>query len=243
MSCLGPDYNPNPPRAWSRVDVPCVYNNVSNSPSQFNKIFLPFLNKSVFAAEAPFQVAMYNKGNILQYKKNSSSLTKNQRYSQISKGLWVNRTTTWASQTQTYTNPNTQYLQRVGSNPINLQTGGTPTITQLTCPSPSLQSIFQGVYTQQIATTSNDTIQNGGNLVCNTFENPCTNTIIVKPTRSPCNPSSNSDVPGRSIYLCWNDGTQTWYPRQRYFNNSAGGNKFPQGYKGLVSANGIISVS
>jgi hypothetical protein len=30
-----------------------------------------------------------------------------------------------------------------------------------------------------------------------------------------CHPSSDSDVPGNE-FLCWKDGTNTWFPRQRY---------------------------
>jgi len=56
--------------------------------------------------------AMYRKGNILQYKANSSNLTKNQKYSQIARGMWTNRTKTWATQSDKYTNPNTNYLKR-----------------------------------------------------------------------------------------------------------------------------------
>jgi uncharacterized repeat protein (TIGR02543 family) len=49
---------------------------------------------------------MKYKANVLQYKQNSSNLTKSQRYSQIVNGYWSNRKKTWATQSQTYTNPN-----------------------------------------------------------------------------------------------------------------------------------------
>ena len=44
-----------------------------------------------------------------------------------------------------------------------------------------------------------------------------------------------SDVPGPIMNLCWNPKIPTFFPRRRYImNNSL--NKWPQGYKGFVSA-------
>lgn len=87
MSCLGPYYNPNPTREWFRYENRCP-----------DKYIL--------------STYQYKKGNILQYKGNSSNLTKNQRYSQIAKGMWTNRTKSWATQSDKYTNPNTNYLKQ-----------------------------------------------------------------------------------------------------------------------------------
>jgi hypothetical protein len=97
-------YLPQPPRAWSRVQNSCslVTDADANNSALFN------------------EKQMLEKGNILQYKKNSSNLTKVQRYSKIAKGQWVNRNTTWATQSMNgYTNPNTQSLKR-GGNVINI---------------------------------------------------------------------------------------------------------------------------
>ena len=80
MSCLGNNYNPQPPRVWSRVESVCPNNDPDN---------------------------MKQKAIVLQYKQNSSCLTKQQRYSQIAQGNWNERKTSWATQTQTYTNPDT----------------------------------------------------------------------------------------------------------------------------------------
>jgi hypothetical protein len=80
MSCLGNDYNPQPPRVWSRFETVCNNDDPDN---------------------------MKQKADVLQYKVNSSNLTKKQRYSQIAQSKWCERKTTWATQTQTYTNPNT----------------------------------------------------------------------------------------------------------------------------------------
>ena len=54
MSGLGPGYNPKPPRAWYRVQI-----DVLNNPADYQ-----------------VKKKMLLKGNILQYKKNSSSLVK-----------------------------------------------------------------------------------------------------------------------------------------------------------------------
>ena len=49
---------------------------------------------------------------VLQYHNNSSNVTRQQRYSQICKGMWTNRTTNWATQTETVTDPNVNHLER-----------------------------------------------------------------------------------------------------------------------------------
>ena len=73
-------------------------------------------------------------------------------------------------------------------------------------------------------------IPNQGNLVCQTLEDICTGKVIKRYTTSNkllnnCNLSSASNVPGLSV-LCWNDGLQTWNPRQRYIMTNSG-NKWP----------------
>jgi hypothetical protein len=222
MSCLDPSYNPVPPRAWSRWNLRCPSFPVNGD------VQVPYSNKKVPVAQYPSYITMLNKGNVLQYKKNSSNLTQKQRYAQIAKGQWTNRTTTWATQTQKYSNPNTQDLLRVQYQKVFLDTG-LPTDLPVTCPTLPLP-------------LDEVVIPNGGNLVCNTRQNFCDGSIIYFPPASECNPTSNSDVPGPIMNLCWNDGTQTWYPRTRLTTSSSGGNKFPQGYKRFVSANGIPAV-
>lgn len=203
MSCLGPGYNPQPPRAWSRVQNACstLNDNIDSAYLNYELILFPQINK----------------GNVLQYKKNSSSLTKNQRYSQIAKGMWTNRTKTWATQSQIYTNPNTTSLKRINYVEVPLPSGlrdafGCPTATY----------------------------KDGGTLLCNQTVNPCTNEAIQTTYVSNCNPSSSSNVPGPIVPLCWSNRIQTWYPRQRLvMNNST--NKWPINYKLFRSANAIPS--
>lgn len=212
MSCLGPGYNPQPPRAWSRVEDLCALTTDSSGT-----ILSPVTQTQVPLGKYYYDAQMINKGNVLQYKKNSSSLTKKQRYSQIAKGMWTNRTKTWATQSVTYTNPNMTSLRRVNYTVVPLPTG---VLDPFLCPT--------------------TTYQDGGNLVCNQTVNPCTNQVIETTFVPNCNPTSDSNVPGQIQALCWNSKLQTWYPRQRRtMNNST--NKWPTNYKFFRSANAIPS--
>ena len=200
MSCFN-NYVPQPSRDWSRVQNRCVQLSISESD----------------------KIAMLNKGNVLQYKANSSNLTKAQKYSKIAKGQWINRNTTWATQSaRGYTTPNPQSLKRTG-NVVNIAldpiTGAIigPTLEPLTCPLIPINS-------KPIV------IQDGGVLICSVQENVCTKNTKSTISQKICNPTTDSDVPGQIQDLCWNDGTQTWYPRQRYIMTNSG-NKFPYNYK------------
>jgi hypothetical protein len=191
MACDNNCYLPIPSRAWSRVQHSCSF--FDNSQQSY------------------LESAMLNKGNILQYKKNSSNLTKNQRYAQIAKGLWTNRNTTWATQSSRgYTNPNNKSLQRVNSLDITLDRLPTNLVTCI----PPVNSNNPVV------------IQDFGTLICGTYENVCTGEIIRQPTDIICHPTTDSDVPGQITELCWDDGTPTWYPKQQYVMTNSG-NKWP----------------
>jgi hypothetical protein len=258
MSCNSNCYLPNPPRDWSRVQNNCSLIDNIDSNAQ---VKLPYSGKIVPASSLYLEYAMLNKGNVLQYKKNSSQLTKQQRYAQIAKGKWTNRTTTWATQsTRGYTNPNNQSLQRV--NTINITLAGVPTNNPVTCPKPA-DIIYDTLpptdnsggspevippppppptvnLGTEIPVVPNDVppepivIQDLGNLICGTYENICTGELITQPTNQLCHPTSDSDVPGQIMELCWNDGTPTWFPRQRYIMTNSG-NKWPTNAT-LVSA-------
>lgn len=218
MSCLNPKYNPNPTYVGYRVENRCEYDTeFSNAP-----VYIPQLRIDVPASTVPMVSQMFAKGNILQYKKNSSNLTKNQRYSQIAKGMWVNRTKTYATQSQTYTNPNTNYLKRVNV-PVNITLEGNPTNLGITC-------------TQNVDELTPETtiINDGGILLCNSVENPCSGVSYTIPSQY-CYPSTASDVPLPQTYLCYNTGTQTYYPRQRRTMNTSL-SKWPQNAKGLCKS-------
>ena len=218
------NYLPNPPRVWSRVQNPCTYIVPDNS---YNSIYIPLTNQTVSLAQANLEEKIQYKGNILQYKGNSSRITKNQRYSQISRGLWCNRTKVFATQTQTYTNPNTISLARVNftSIPFPNQIVGSPN---------NISGPFQyGIPNPNNCNTT--TIQDGGSLLCGSYANPCTGEIVQTVSEQQCFPTYCSDVPGQIMDLCWNPKLQTFFPRNRLtMSNSL--NKWPQGYKGLISA-------
>ena len=224
MSCF--IKNPQPPRVWSRVSNFCLSDNFTT-------------NSQILDA-----IAMLNKGNVLQYKKNSSNLTQNQRYSKIINGNWSNRTTTQASQSDSNTNPNTKMLKRV--NTTNITTDGTSTTAPLTCiqklslitnlpkivhsgkppiptPPPPPPPIVPGGTSWPVvsSTTTPTVINSGGNLICNVVENPCTGESIISQMSSNCNPTTASDVPGPIQELCYANNTPTWYPRQRYTMNNS----------------------
>lgn len=96
MSCLGASYNPNPTRLWNRFENPCIFlNNVAQQQTN--------------------DIQMQLKGNILQYKKNNSNLSKKQHYAQIARGSKIVKRT-YAIQTDKYTNPNIQNLPLSNNN-------------------------------------------------------------------------------------------------------------------------------
>lgn len=242
MSCFT-NYLPQPPREWSRVQNSCSFTDDDTTYSLQN----------VFVAD------MLNKGNVLQYKKNSANLSKAQIYSKIARGQWTNRNITWATQSAQYSNPNTTSLKRSG-NFVNIAIdpitgaflGETP--NNVTCPQPvvtnneSLPSNGGGGSSvaepgippvaepssgsntfppnQQETEQEDIVIQDGGFLICSVQENVCTGEIVAINPQQLFYPTTDSDVPGPIQELFWNDGIQTWYPRQRYvMTNSA--NKWP----------------
>ena len=72
MSCLGSNYNPNPPNVWSRSTTP-----------QIDMPYNEFL--------------MLRKVSSLRHSHNSGCLTKNQEYSKIATSSWVNKKTVWTN--------------------------------------------------------------------------------------------------------------------------------------------------
>ena len=170
----------------------------------------------------------FYKGNILQYKGNSARLSKSQKYSQLSRMVGPNRTKVFATQSETYSNPNTTGLLRVGytSYPFPNQIVGAP-------------NNISGPFAYGIPNPNNcsaNSIQDGGILVCGTYANPCSGEIYIQgsTTATICAPTSASNVPGPSI-LCWNNKIKTWFPRQKYFMNNST-DKWPVNYKGFKSA-------
>jgi hypothetical protein len=257
MSCYSNCYLPQPPRAWSRVQNSCSIS-IDVTDTNNGYIRMPLTGELIPPALLAEKMAMLNKGNVLQYKANSSNLTSAQRYSKIAKGQWTNRNTTWATQsTRGYTNPNNSSLKRAG-NVVNISidpiTGAIigQTTKSVTCPKPVViineglpETVTSGEGENEIPPpvepspasdtfpeTTEDTpvepivIQDEGNLICSIQEDICTGFIKSTLSQQLCNPTTDSDVPGQIQDLCWNDGTPTWYPRQRYIMTNST-NKWP----------------
>ena len=167
---------PNPSRVWSRVQGNCT-----DTPTDFSEfIYIPETNSYITIAQRNEIIAMLNKGNVLQYKKNSSNITKQQRYSQIATGRWTNRTTTWASQSVTTTLPNTQNLRRVNYRTIFLDTGA-PANLPVTCPTPVVPTIPSALPTNPNNTNPNRRTRL--QVVNNAYTPPCP--VYVTPSGPP----------------------------------------------------------
>jgi len=204
-----------PPRAWNRYDNRCASSTI-NPFAGVKQNYVPFVNLIVNPQDYQYQQAVLQKGNVLQYRKNSSNLTKNQRYAQIAKGKWTNRTTTWASQSQTVTIPNTKSLRRVNYSSFNITNGQTN----------STEAI----------------IEDGGSLICNIYENPFTGKVYAVTQTRDCYPTTMSDVPGPPILLCWSDGYPITNPKTKLTYGTSG-DKWPTNYKLLKPAYGPGSLT
>ena len=131
MACFNPSGEPiNPPRVWFRVQNQCSTEPTSNSNPI---VFFPLTGENLPVERIAEEIQMIEKGNVLQYKKNSSNLTKQQRYSKIVTGNWVNKSSTLATQGVLFTDPNTLKLQRVNYNTIYAD-DGSPANLPVTCP-------------------------------------------------------------------------------------------------------------
>lgn len=177
-------------RYWSRVTNRCLYDNENTSEEII-------IQNRIFAEN-------YAKGNVLQYKKNSANFTKMQKYSRIAQGYtFYGPRRTYATQSDTYTNPNTQMLARVGYETIEIN---------------PFTNIYRGTLTGISNQCNNGTTyKNGGTLICGSFEKPCSNqpTNIIPINRIICRPGSDSDVPGSRSFTCWNPRWPTTYTNVR----------------------------
>jgi len=220
-------YLPQPARVWSRVQSSCTFLNPNDDYTSGTSVFT---RQPISYAQGVYELQLLNKGNILQYKANSAQLTKKQKYTQLAKGYGPNRTKVFATQSDTYSNPNTTGLLRVGSTTI-------PYPNQIVGQPNNPSGPYQYDVPNPNNCNTNGSLEDGGTLVYGTYVNPCSNQIIKECIRSPviCNSSTASDVPGRPVALCWNPSLESWFPKPRYvMNNST--DKWPINYKGFVSA-------
>lgn len=208
---------PQPPRVWSRVQSQCTY---SGNSTNNKMVYVPLTNQEITSAQAILQDKMLYKGNILQYKNNSSQWTKKQKYSYLANKL----RNVSATQSQTYSNPNTRGLKRVNATvyPFPNELVGAPN---------NISGPFQYAVPNPFGCASL-AIQDGGALLCNQYENPCNPSQQTKKTYTQtCFANSCSNVPGRGV-LCWDPKVQTFFPRGTYRMNNSG-NKWPYNYKWL----------
>ncbi len=135
MSCFNPGGNPpQPPRVWFRVQGRCSTDpSTSNSPV----VYFPLTKEFLSVQDAANEFRMIEKGNVLQYKKNSGDITKKQRYSKIATGKWTDRHSTFATQGYNFTDPNTKRLRRVNYRTIYAD-DGTEANLPVTCPEPTV---------------------------------------------------------------------------------------------------------
>lgn len=74
---------------------------------------------------------MQRKANVLQYRRNQTQLSKNMIYSKKINGKWTKISKTYATQGDTFTNPNTQSLLRTGGTLTSV--GGNATSSNTYC--------------------------------------------------------------------------------------------------------------
>jgi len=201
-------YNPVPPRLWSRVQNPVM--------DYTNNIY---------------KEKMLSKGNILQHKNNSANETKKQKYSKIARGIGPGRTKVFATQSQTFTNPNTRGFLRTGSKII-------PYPNYLVGEPNNVSGPFTFNVPNPDNCNNNGSLEDGGILIAGTYVIPCTDIILSDDKKKGdliFNPTSSSDVPGNVTSLGWDSSLQPWFPRSRYVMPTAG-DKWPQGAKIFISA-------
>jgi hypothetical protein len=279
MSCLGPNYLISTTNPWYRRQSGCtdVTNYIANNLKPNDTIYVPILKKYVLISKLDDVFKMYKKGNTLQYDyiHHTNKLTKNQTYALIAKGKGGGKKG-YATQSDTYTDPNNNHLKRVNYDVINFETGA-QTTEPITCPTftpktpvnvlpinNNTPSVVPNILPPPPPTPSNNkftlpdikpvvdvpkniNIPDGGNLVIGTISNICTGETKIICDIDPivCFPSSASNVPsenGVDKELCYTKGTPTWFVKSRINTSTTfSDNKFPANFKGLTSANSIVS--
>lgn len=191
------NYLQNSPKLWSRVQNSITFQLPS---TDYTQTYIPLINKTVSLKEADYYNKLLYKGNILQYKANSFQTSKKQKYSKLAQGFGSNRTKTFATQSQTYSNPNNSSLLRINSSQMS---NNTPSTFQYNVPHPF--------------GCSADFIEVGGNLVCGNYTNPCSEEILKTSSSNIMKyfPTYCSNVPGPPILLYWNSNSSSYFPRQR----------------------------
>ena len=259
--CLKKNYLPIPPRLLERTNATCeiLFEKLENGT-----VFYPYFNKKVTFSQAAYLTKMLYKGNILQYPSPSTKvggMTKKMNYARIVKGFGKYRKNGWASQTDSYTSPNSNMLHRtqysITSNNLNgeIKLPGCdddPFIENIVLPisSDPVQDLENPVFPPlndpadiitynypivPIKPILIDSIIEGGRLRHCTRGNICTGEVKEFVKQIPCFPTSASDVPGPIINLCYPSNFPAFYPRVRktYTNPST---KWPINSKTAIPA-------
>lgn len=246
--CLEKKYLPIPPRLWERTHATCE---ILFEKIEDGTVFYPYFNRKVSNTEVAYLTKMLYKGNILQYPSPSTNvggMTKKTNYARIAKGFGKYRKKAWASQTDSYTIPNTNMFHRsrysITSNNLNgeiklPECDDEPYIENNVLPIPSdpIQDLENPVFPPldnpaditsydypiiPIIPIINNSVIEGGRLSHCTRGNICTGVIQEFVKQIPCFPTSASDVPGPIINLCYPSNFPAFYPRVRktYTNTS-----------------------
>ena len=170
------------------------------------------------------RLQMRRKAEVLQYKNNSSKLTKKQRYSLAAKNL-LTKKKSWANQKEgVVTNPNTSNLKPTGFYQNNINNSTFNSWTGLTC-CPADQKV----------SSQPSNIDSQNQISCS--NPPSTNQFLT----------TQSDVPGKPMFLKYEpDFPLTMFPpvRRTYKGGAGkwpqvswyrGANGFPVGKKGNVT--------
>jgi hypothetical protein len=245
MSCFNNCYLPQPPRAWSRVQNSCSLITDTNN-NGFNTLLgekTAMLNKGNVLQ---YKALSSNLTKAQRYSKIAKGQWTNRNTT------WATQSTRGYTNPNSTSLKRGGNVENIAIDPITGAIIG-PTTAPPTCPktvvpiNEGLPSNAGGGSAEEPEipppvepTPGSDTfpaiipetpvepivIQDGGNLICSVQENICTGETKRSISQQLCNPTTDSDVPGTIQDLCWNDGTPTWYPRQRYvMSNSA--NKWP----------------
>jgi len=139
MSCFGPNYLIPTTKPWYRRESICndLTGYLGQKLNANGTIYVPIIKKEILITQLYDEFKMFKKANILQYAHahHTGKLTKNQKYALIAQGKWTTRKA-FATQSETYTNPNKSYLKRVNYDVINVETGA-QSDEPITCPSNS----------------------------------------------------------------------------------------------------------
>lgn len=205
MSCLGSNYVIQTKAPWYRKESVCfdLIDYITNNLNPNDIIYVPILKKYVLVSKLQDAFKMLKKSIILQYdySRHTNKLTKNQQYALIVKGKWIGNKN-YATQTESYTNPNINMLKRVNYVVINANTGA-QTTEPITCPAyipqtptntlppnnntpnvvpnilppppptPSKNKFTLPDIVPVIYTPENNNIPDGGNLIIGTLSNIC----------------------------------------------------------------------